>query len=96
MRRHHKNRTPHFVIVFSLSILAIVAGSMAFNYPVAVTNAEKVEDTQSPVSDTSERKGKHVVVYLSEMKVELRDGKEVLKTLPMLSWELLRDHRGRI
>lgn len=51
--------------------------------PLAITKAEK-EIFESPI-EKPHKEGEHVVVYLNEMKVELRDGEEIIASYPIIS-----------
>ncbi len=73
-------------ITLSIFLVTVIASNLWFMLPPVITNAENENTgTTDTIPLESHKEGNHVVIYLHEMKLELRNGKEVLQTFPLLS-----------
>lgn len=76
----------HIIVSALLIIVTVTCSVIWFMTPPLITKGETVSSEQIKVLEPSTKQaGKHVVVYLQKMLVELRDGDTLVATLPVLS-----------
>lgn len=75
------SKKTHHLLTASIFLLTLIGSGFWFMMPPIEAKAEKVEKKEDVLPDTS----KSVVIYLHTMTLELREGKAVLLTLPLLS-----------
>lgn len=78
--------TKHLTITLSIFLFTVIASNLWFMLPPLVTNAgNETLSTTDTMASLPYKEGQYVVIYLHEMKLELRNGKEVIQTFPLLS-----------
>lgn len=75
----------HPLITLSLFTLTIVGSVAWFMNPPIITKGDTEVATSTQQEEPKLQQGKNVVIHLTTMELELRDGETVLKVLPLLS-----------
>ncbi len=78
----HKN--PLFASFVLFFTAALIGGLWFIAFPYT-TKGETSHPVTVQETTSTEITGKHVIIYLKDMKLELKDGNTVLETLPLLS-----------
>lgn len=78
-------RNKRLIVSTLIFTITLSAGVRWFMNPPLITQGETIEQEVHKESDDAQLSGKHVIIYLNTMSLELRDGTTVIETLPLLS-----------
>jgi L,D-transpeptidase catalytic domain len=80
-----KTKHTHLIASTFVFVIAFSAGVRLFMHPPLVTQGETIAEKSHVATSTPHAQGKHVVIYLNTMTLELRNGNTRIETLPLLS-----------
>ena len=78
-------RNKRLIVSTLIFTIALSAGVRWFMTQALVTQSETIVQEVQKESGDTQISGKHVIIYLNTMSLELRDGTTVIETLPLLS-----------